>query len=65
MARAGDRPMRRSRESGLPTYEATLADGTRLTAEQVVQQFGKPFSGATKQPMTADQWVELVNSRGQ
>lgn len=47
---------------GLPTYGATLADGTELTAEQVVQQFGKPFSGATKQPMTTDQWVELVNS---
>jgi hypothetical protein len=48
---------------GLPAYEATLADGTVLTAEQVVQQFGKPFSGGTKQPMTTDQWVDLVNSR--
>ena len=47
---------------GLPTYEATLADGTKLTAEQVVQQFGMPFSGATRQPMTTDEWVELVNS---
>jgi hypothetical protein len=48
---------------GLPAYEATLADGTVLTAEQVVQQFGKPFSGGTKQPMNTDQWVDLVNSR--
>ncbi len=50
-------------ETGFPTYEATLADGTKLTAEQVVEQFGKPFTGATKQPMTADQWVALVGSR--
>ena len=50
-------------ETGFPTYEATLADGTRLFAEEVVEQFGKPFSGATKQPMTTDQWVELVNSK--
>ncbi len=49
--------------TGLPTYEATLADGTKLTVEQVVEQFGKPFSGATKQPMTVDQWAELVNSK--
>lgn len=48
---------------GLPTYEATLADGTALTAEEVVQQFGKPFSNGTMQPMTTDQWVDLVNSR--
>ncbi|MGE4002177.1 MAG: hypothetical protein AB7I48_18365 [Planctomycetaceae bacterium] len=49
--------------TGLPTYAATLADGTKLTAEEVVRQFGRPFSGATKQPMTADQWVELVNGK--
>lgn len=49
-------------ETGFPIYEATLADGTKLTAEQVVQQFGKPFSGATKQPMTVAQWQKLVHS---
>ncbi len=49
--------------TGLPTYEATLADGTKLTSEQIVQQFGKPFSGATKQPMTTAEWVQLVTSK--
>ena len=52
-------------ETGFPTYEATLADGTTLTAEQVVEQFGKPFTGATKQPMTIDQWVQLGVRQGQ
>jgi len=27
---------------GLPTYTGTPADGTRLTAEEVVKQFGRP-----------------------
>ncbi|REK21583.1 MAG: hypothetical protein DWQ41_21195 [Planctomycetota bacterium] len=49
-------------ETGFPTYEATLADGTKLDSEQAVQRFGKPFSGATKQPMTTEQWLELVSS---
>ncbi|QDU79074.1 hypothetical protein Pla110_07780 [Polystyrenella longa] len=48
--------------TGLPSYEATLADGTKLTAEDVVRQFGKPFSEATKQPMSTDEWVSLVNN---
>ncbi|WP_169972704.1 hypothetical protein [Tautonia rosea] len=48
--------------TGLPVYEGTLADGTKLNAEQVAQQFGKPFSAATKQPMTTDEWVQLVQS---
>jgi len=51
-----------SAETGFPTYEATLADGTKLNAQQIVQQFAKPFSGATKQPMTVDQWEKLVHS---
>ncbi len=48
---------------GLPTYEATLADGTKLTAEQVVQHFAKPFTGETEKPMTTDQWVQLVQAK--
>lgn len=47
---------------GLPTYEGTLADGTKLTAEQVVQQFGRPIK-ATEQPVNADQWYALVNAK--
>lgn len=52
-----------SAERGFPTYEATLADGTKLTSEQVAKQFAKPFTGETKQPMTADQWVQLVHAK--
>lgn len=48
--------------SGLPTYEAVLADGTTLSGSEVVQQFSKPFIGATKQPMTTDEWVQMVNN---
>ena len=50
-------------EPGFPTYEAILADGKKLTAEQAIKQFAKPFTGATKQPMTAEQWVKLVQSK--
>ena len=48
---------------GFPTYEGKLADGTKLSARQVVKQWAKPFVGETKQPMTADQWVQLVNAK--
>jgi len=43
-----------SAERGFPTYEATLADGTTLTSEQVAQQFAKPFTGETEKPMTTE-----------
>ncbi len=47
---------------GLPTYTGTLADGTQLSAEEVVKQFGRPM-GATKQPVTAEQWEMLVHAK--
>lgn len=47
----------------LPTYEGTLADGTKLTAEQVVKQFARPIEGATQQPINADQWVQLLHGK--
>lgn len=49
-------------ERGLPTYEAQLADGTKLSAEEVVERFAKPIVGETEKPMTADQWVQLVEA---
>jgi hypothetical protein len=49
---------------GFPTYEGALADGTKLAAAQVVERFGRPFGGATKQPLDAGQWVELVQAKG-
>jgi hypothetical protein len=48
---------------GLPSYEGMLADGTKLTAEEVVKQFGRPMESATKPPVNAEQWVKLVNAK--
>ncbi len=48
---------------GFPTYEATLADGTKLTAAQVVEKFARPITGATKQPVTAEQWEMLLHAK--
>ena len=43
-------------------YEATLADGTPLSQEEVVQRFAKPMTGATRPPISTEQWVALVRS---
>ena len=48
---------------GLPNYSGMLADGTRLSAEEVIKQFGRPFGSATKQPITGEQWHNLVTAR--
>ena len=48
---------------GFPTYSATLADGTKLTSAEVVQRLARPMTGATKQPVTAEQWEEIVNAK--
>jgi hypothetical protein len=48
---------------GLPAYTGTLADGTKLPAEEVVKRFARPMEGATKQPVTAEQWEMLVHAR--
>lgn len=47
---------------GFPTYEGELADGTKFSAEQFVQRFAKPIAGETEKPMTAAQWLQLVNA---
>ncbi|MGB8771365.1 MAG: DUF1254 domain-containing protein [Candidatus Korobacteraceae bacterium] len=48
---------------GFPTYDGTLADGTKLSQAEVVKRFGRPIEGATKQPVTAEQWEMLVHSK--
>ena len=48
---------------GFPTYSATLADGKKLSAEEVVKRLARPITGATKQPVTAEQWEEIVNAK--
>ena len=49
--------------SGMPTYEGQLADGTRLNAVEVVKRFGRSEEGATKPPVTAEQWEKLVHAK--
>lgn len=48
---------------GLPSYEGTLADGTKLNLAEVAKQFGRPMESNTKAPMTAAQWVGMVNDK--
>jgi hypothetical protein len=45
-----------------PTYEATLADGTKLSARQVVKQLARPIH-ATKPSFTVNQWEGLLHAR--
>ncbi len=49
---------------GMPTYSGTLADGTKLSQAEVVQRFSRPFPGATAQPMSDEQWEQLVHAKG-
>jgi hypothetical protein len=46
----------------LMTYEAKLAEGTRLSAEEVVERFGEPL-GLAPPPVAADRWYSLINSK--
>jgi hypothetical protein len=48
-----------TRSGGLPTYEATLANGTRLSSEQIAKQWVVPY-GSTPAGMTGKQWHELI-----
>jgi hypothetical protein len=52
-----------SRGPGLPTYTGTLADGTTLSAAEVLKQFGRPMP-APKPPVSAEQWEMLVHAKG-
>jgi hypothetical protein len=44
------------------TYEGKLADGTRLSAEEVVTRFGRAL-GSAPPPLTVDEWYKLVDSK--
>lgn len=48
--------------SGLPTYMATLADGTELSAEQVTKQFFVPLPKGAPAGMTVEKWRALCNA---
>jgi hypothetical protein len=47
---------------GLPTYTGTLADGTKLSAAEVVKRFVRPMP-APKPPVTAEQWEMLLHAK--
>lgn len=51
-----------SAKTGFPTYEGKLANGTKLSAADVVRQFVQPM-GETKQPVNAAQWAKIVNAK--
>jgi hypothetical protein len=48
---------------GFPTYEAMLADGTKLNAAKAVAKLARPIGGALKKPVTAEEWELLVHAR--
>lgn len=47
---------------GLPTYSATLADGTELTADEVKEQFNRPLLQGVAPGMPVEQWRALCNA---
>ena len=44
--------------SGLPKHTGTLADGTKLSAGDVIKRFGRPMP-APRPPVTAERWEML------
>jgi hypothetical protein len=47
---------------GLPAYTATLADGTKLSAEEVRDQFNRPMLGGIPPGMPVEQWRALTDA---
>ena len=43
-------------------YEGKLADGARLSGEEVVKRFGRPM-GSAPPPLTVEEWYRLVDSK--
>jgi hypothetical protein len=44
------------------SYEGKLADGTQLSSEDVVKQWGRPM-GSAPPPLRVDQWYKLVDAK--
>jgi hypothetical protein len=55
----GDSP---SSTKPLVRYEATLADGTRLSSEEIVERFAEHI-GFPPPPVPTDKWYALINSK--
>ena len=49
-------------DAGLPECEGMLADGTRLSADAVLEKWNQPMSEGTKAGMTLEQWTKLKNA---
>ena len=47
---------------GLPSYTATLADGTELSADAVREQFNRPLLKGVAPGMPVEQWRALCNA---
>lgn len=48
---------------GLPIYSGKLADGTKLNSAEVIKRFARPMEGATKQPISVEQWEMLLHAK--
>jgi hypothetical protein len=48
--------------AGLPSYTATLADGTELSADEVKEQFNRPLLQGVPPGMPVKQWRALCNA---
>lgn len=48
---------------GLPSYEGLLADGTQLTAEEVVRRWARPME-RTAVAFTVEQWEAMLHAPG-
>ncbi len=51
-----------SGDVGLPTYEAELPDGARLSAAEVCEQLNNPLTQGVPSGMTTEAWLSLVNA---
>jgi hypothetical protein len=47
---------------GLPHCEGVAPDGTRLSADEVQEQWNQPMSAGIKSGMTLEQWTQLKNA---
>ncbi len=48
---------------GLPTFEGELADGSKISNKEIVEKWSLGFESNTKQPISDDQWLSLVNNK--
>ena len=53
-----------SGDVGLPSYEATLADGTALVGHEVCDELGSPVEGSTAPGLSAEMWHKLLADPG-